>query len=329
MKLSLVIPVLNEEQALPFTLARLRSVLAEMDCEHEIFFVNDGSTDGTSGILAAESAGDRRIKVIHFSRNFGHQAAVTAGLDFATGDAVVIMDADLQDPPELLPAMIALYREGYDVVSPQRISRKGISFFNRKAAELFYRVIGIISDTPVSREVGDFRLLSRPAVMAIRQFRERYRFMRGMVGWLGLREAFVPFERPARVAGESKYPFWKMIRFSWTAITSFSAMPLRMTLALGLVAVGFAFCYLVYALTVALVLKSVVSGWTSLVFLQCLFFGVTLICVGLTGEYVAKIYEQSKGRPLYVVSRALNVSLPVERAGIIVIEPRNDDTIGQ
>jgi dolichol-phosphate mannosyltransferase len=323
-KLSIIIPVFNEEQVIRITLGQLRSVLASMDWDYEIVFIDDGSRDRSIEILAAESALDTRVKVLSFSRNFGHQTAVTAGLDFSSGDAVVVMDSDLQDPPELLPAMVALFREGYDVVSPQRVSRRSDSWFKRSTAGFFYKLMQSLSDTPMPEEVGDFRLLSRGAVAAIRQLREQHRFMRGMVSWLGLREAFVPFERQARAAGKTKYPLWKMLRFSWTAITSFSSAPLRMTVTFGFAAVGVATCYLIYALIAAVFLKATVVGWMSLVFLQCFFFGITLVCVGLIGEYIARIYDESKGRPLYVVSQALNLSHPVGIGRMVVIEPRQD-----
>lgn len=319
MKISLVIPVYNEEQVLPLTLAELRSILAPMECDYEIIFVNDGSRDGSLEILVSESAADTRIKVVNFSRNFGHQTAVTAGLDFASGDAVVVMDCDLQDPPGLLPAMVKLFTEGYDVVSPQRVSRRSDTWFKRTTAALFYSLMRHLADTPMPAQVGDFRLFSHRAVVAIRQLREQHRFMRGMVAWLGLREAFVPFERQPRAAGVTKYPLWKMIRFSWTAVTSFSAAPLRMTVTFGFVAVGLAFAYFIWALIAALVLHTTIVGWTSLVFLQCFFFGSTLICVGLIGEYIARIYEESKGRPLYVVDRALNLSPPLSAKRMILL----------
>lgn len=325
----MIIPVFNEQAVLPLTLGRLRSVLSGIDCSYEIVFVDDGSHDRSFHLLAAESAADSRIKVLGFTRNFGHQTAITAGLDFATGDAVVVMDADLQDPPELLPAMVARYREGYDIVSPQRVSRKTDTWFKRKTAAGFYTLMRALADVNMPPEVGDFRLLSRGAVHALRKLREQHRFMRGIVAWLGLREALIPFEREARAAGTTKYPLWRMLSFSWTAITGFSAMPLRVTVTLGLIAVAVACGYLIYALLEALILKHTVWGWTSLVFLQCFFFGITLICVGLIGEYIARIYEESKDRPLYVVGRTLNLSLPHDISRMVVVEPResSDDSI--
>ena len=307
MLLSLIIPVFNEAESLPLLAAALTRLTPSLDCACEIVLVDDGSQDGSFEILEGLAAADPRIKVIHFSRNFGHQAAITAGLDFVSGDAAVILDADLQDPPELIPRMVELYREGFDVVSAQRVSRDSDSFFKTFSARLFYTVMRNTVDKRIQPEVGDFRLLSRPVIDAIREFREQHRFMRGLIAWLGFKEALLPFHRQARVAGETKYPLGKMIRFAWTAISSFSALPLRLTIAAGLFFTLAGLCYLAYALFQALVLKSVVWGWTSLVCLQVIFSGITLLAIGMVGDYVARIYEEAKGRPLYVVARARNV----------------------
>ncbi len=321
-KVSIIVPVYNEAAALPLLLAALRPVMDRLDCEYELIFVNDGSRDESLSILEREASADSRIKVLSFSRNFGHQAAVTAGIDFSTGDAVIVMDADLQDPPQLLPEMIRLYCEGYDVVSPQRISRRGESWFKRGTASIFYTFMRKMVDERIRPEVGDFRLLSRAAADALRAFREQHRFMRGIIAWLGLKEAVLPFERQARAAGETKYPLSKMIRFSWTAVCSFSALPLRFTMALGVFACAGSFTYLVYALYTALIRKAVVPGWTSIVFLQCFFFGITLICLGLIGDYTARIYDESKRRPLYVVDRAFNVPALPEQVGRVLFLTR-------
>src|SRR5258708_26145181 len=224
MLLSIVIPVYNETESLPALLQTLNSVLPGMNCDYEIVFVDDGSKDNTLGFLTQAAAQDRRIKTVKFRRNVGHEVAVTAGLDFAAGDAVVVMDADLQDPPELLPKMVALYQEGYQVVSAQRTRREGDSLFKRATAAAFYWIMRKMVDPRLQPEVGDFRLFSREAVAAIRAFREQHRFMRGLVAWLGLRETILPFERQPRVAGETKYPLWQMARFAWTALLSFSAL---------------------------------------------------------------------------------------------------------
>jgi dolichol-phosphate mannosyltransferase len=304
-------------------MSSLRPVLDHLNADYEVVFVDDGSQDGSTSILREIAERDRRVKVITFPRNFGHQAAISAGLDFAAGDAVIIMDADLQDPPDLLPRMLELFQEGYDVVSPQRRSRRGDSFFKRITAALFYWLMRHMVDKRLPDEVGDFRLLSRRAVSAIRQFREQHRFMRGMVAWLGLKEALLPFERQPRAAGETKYPLRKMLLFSWTAISSFSAFPLRICTFVGMCASSAGLLYVLYALYAAFLRKTVVPGWTSLVFLQCLFFGVTLLSLGLVGDYIARIYEESKNRPLYVVSQAVNVDVGAHSIARAIILPEH------
>jgi len=319
MLLSLIIPIYDEEEALPYLLAALNKALAEIDCEHEIIFVDDGSRDGSLTFLRS-AVHDPSIKVLSFSRNFGHQAAITAGLDFACGDAIAVMDADLQDPPEILKEMVARYQEGYDVVSAQRAFRGSDTIVKRFTAAAFYWVMRHFVDRRLVPEVGDFRMFSRPALMAIRAFREQHRFMRGLVAWLGLREAIIPFERKSRVAGKTKYPIVRMLRFSWTAISSFSALPLRLSMALGLLFSLAGIGYLLYTLYVVYVKGNAVQGWASVVVLQCLFSGVTLFVLGLVGDYVAKIFEESKRRPLYVVDRTYNIdseSRPVERAVVL------------
>lgn len=310
MLLSLVIPVYNEEEALPHLLSAVRPVLRSLDCEHEIIFVDDGSNDGSRRLLIELSKEDQAIKVLGFSRNFGHQMAITAGLDIAAGDAVVVMDADLQDPPELLPDMLALYRQGFDVVSPQRVKRdEGV--LKRLTAALFYELMRRAVDSRLQPQVGDFRLFSRTAVSALRGFRERHRFVRGLVGWLGLKEAILPYHRPGRIAGTTKYPAWKMMRFAWTAISSFSALPLNLSLAAGLLmSFAGAMCSLC-VLYETVVSQTTVPGFISTLCLQLLFSGVTLTAVGFVGDYVARIYEEIKSRPLYVVNEALNL-LPVD-----------------
>lgn len=323
MLLSLVIPVYNEVEALPVLLATVRSVMAASDLDYEILFVDDGSADGSVDLLKEAASEDPHIKALFFSRNFGHQAAITAGLDMATGDAVAVMDADLQDPPDLLPEMVSLVQQGYDVVSPQRVTRSGEGLFKRKSATFFYWLIRKMVDERVPAEVGDFRMFSRRAIAAMRQLREQHRFMRGMVAWLGLREIIIPFHRRARVAGQTKYPTWKMLRFAWTAISSFSALPLRLSIFLGLLTTACGIGYGAYSVFAALVLNMTVPGWTSLICLNIVFSGTTMIAVGLVGEYVARLYEEAKGRPLYVVSETANLS--IEEAPIVkgMVLPRD------
>jgi len=318
MLLSVVIPVFNEAMTLPIMLERLAKALSELDWE--VVFVNDGSTDSSLEVLQLAAMMDGRVKVLSFPRNFGHQAAITAGLDFAQGDAVVVMDADLQDPPEILPQMLSLLQKGYDVVSPQRVSREGDTFFKRWTAAIFYRLMASMADGHLTADVGDFRLFSRRAVLAIRSFREQHRFMRGLVGWLGLKEAVMPFERQPRAAGETKYPLIKMLRFAWTAISSFSALPLRLSTAAGVLLSCGGFLYLFRVVYLALWTKETVPGWASVVVLQCIFSGIILLALGMIGDYVARNYEESKGRPLYIVTDAFNLQPPdngVPRASIL------------
>jgi dolichol-phosphate mannosyltransferase len=307
MLLSVVIPVLNEAQVVPLLLERLRDTLREV--VWEVIFVDDGSTDATPNILAREALKDERVKLLRFSRNFGHQAAVTAGLDFANGDAVVVMDADLQDPPELLPRMLDMYERGYDIVSPRRNSREGETPFKRWTSKLYYRVLSRIADQPLSPDIGDFRLFSRRAVLAIRSLREQHRYIRGMVAWLGLREVVIPFDRKARAAGNTNYPFLKMLRFAWTGVTSFSAFPLRISIAAGCALSAVGFFYFLRVMYLALWTRTLVPGWASVVALQCVFSGMILLALGAIGDYVARSYEEAKERPLYVVTEVRNVGL--------------------
>ncbi|HEX4565066.1 MAG TPA: glycosyltransferase family 2 protein [Vicinamibacterales bacterium] len=321
MLLSLVIPLFNEEAVLPLLVERLEMVLKRLDCDTEVIFVDDGSRDGTLALMQQLAGRDPRYRGLSFSRNFGHQAAITAGLDVASGDAVVMMDADLQDPPEILARMLQFYREGYDVVSAQRVGRDGDSWWKRTSASAFYWIMRKTVDERVVPEVGDFRLLSSAVVRALRQFREQHRFMRGLIAWLGFREAVVPFERGPRAAGSTKYPTLKMAAFAWTAITSFSALPLRIGVLAGLFMTLLGAVYFVYALYRELIAHATVPGWTSLVFLQIFFSGATLLSIGLMGEYLARIYDESKRRPLYIVRDALNlpaVDESVDRAVVVV-----------
>lgn len=298
MLLSIVIPVLNEAETLHSLLARLRESLHNIDWE--VLFADDASTDATALIIEHAAASDPHISMIRFSRNFGHQAAVTAGLDFAHGDTVVVMDADLQDLPELLPRLPELFHQGYDVVSPQRTSREAETFFKRWTAKLFYRAVPRMTDRRLTPDVGDFRLFSRKAVLAIRSLREQHRYMRGLAAWLGLKEAVVPFEHQARAGGRTKYSLAKMLRFGWTAISSFSTLPLRISVTAGCLLSFLGFVYLLRVVYLTLWTKTLVPGWASVVALQCTFSGMILLALRVIGDYVACIYEESKNRPLYV-----------------------------
>jgi polyisoprenyl-phosphate glycosyltransferase len=319
-----VVPIYNEVEVLPSLLTAIGGAMAGTPHRYELILVDDGSVDGTTEALKEAAAADPHIKVLFFSRNFGHQAAITAGLDFASGDAAVVIDADLQDPPELFPEMVALLEQGYDVVSAQRLTRSGDGIVKRYTARLFYWIIRKTVDKRIQPEVGDFRMFSRRAIVALRQLREQHRFMRGMVAWLGLKEAILPYHRKPRLAGTTKYPMWKMVRFAWTAISSFSALPLRLSVFFGLFVAGCGFCYAGYSVFAALVLKETVPGWTSLVVLNIIFSGATLIAVGLVGEYVSRIYEEAKGRPLYVISDSANVRLAEPHIAKAVILPPDE-----
>jgi polyisoprenyl-phosphate glycosyltransferase len=306
--LSLVIPIFNEEEVLPLLVARITDLLSQTGCATEVLLVDDGSSDRTIFALRALAESDSQFKVIALARNFGHQIAATAGLDFARGDAVVLMDADLQDPPELVLEMIQKYEEGYDVVYARRISRENESIFKRASAWLFYRGMRLMSGQDLPVDTGDFRLMSRRCVDALNSMRETHRFLRGMVTWVGFSQTAVDFVRPGRAAGTTKYPLTKMIRFAWTAALMFSAAPLRVSFVAGTLLFGIGVWYALFALFTLLTGGYLVPGWTSLIMISCLGSGVNLLAIGVVGEYVAKIFEQIKERPLYLIGERVNVA---------------------
>ncbi len=324
MLLSIVLPVYNEQEVLPALLEVLPAVLKKIGCDYELIFIDDGSRDATRSILNKAAELDSRVKVLGFSRNFGQQAAITAGLDFSNGDAVVVMDADLQDPPELLESMIDQFKQGFDVVSTQRIARDGESVFKKVTASAFYSLMQKAVDERLPPQCGDFRLFSRGAVQAIRKFREQHRFMRGLVAWLGLRETIIRFHRPARAAGETKYSPIKLFKLAWTAISSFSAMPLKACLFAGLMITLFGIGYSFYAIYAAIFVMTTAPGWSSLVCFQLLFNGATLTAVGLVGDYVGRIYDESKQRPLYVLGDSVNIQTSGCAHRVVWINPPDD-----
>lgn len=303
---SLVIPMYNEEETVPFLCSRVTQFIDSLPCAAEVLLVDDGSSDRTLPAIHEWARRDERIHVIALSRNFGHQAAATAGLDRASGDAIVLMDADLQDPPELIHDMLVEYQRGYAVVYAQRAHRLGDSFFKRATAWIFYRLMRKLVYPGLPHDTGDYRLVSRPCLEALKQMRETHRFLRGMVAWVGFPQTAVRFERQARVAGQTKYPLRKMLRFAWTAATSFSPTPLRLTFALGLFVAVLGAGAGIYAVVALFAGMYVVVGWTSLMATSCLIGSAMLICIGILGEYVAKIYEEAKGRPLYIVDEAVS-----------------------
>jgi glycosyltransferase involved in cell wall biosynthesis len=309
--LSLVIPMYNEGPVVPHLRRAVDQFMAEVRREAEVILVNDGSTDSTLSQIVAWANEDRRIKVVNLSRNFGHQSASTAGLDYANGDAVALLDADLQDPLAVVHRMIERYTEGYDVVYGQRVARQGENPFKRVTAWLFYRLMShlVYKDLPV--DTGDFRLISRNCLNGLRHLRESHRFLRGMVAWVGYPQIGVPYERAKRVAGETNYPLRKMLRFGWTAATSFSALPLRASIWLGLLATLIGFEEAVRATLAHIFHWYAVPGWSSLTVLVSLLGGATLMSIGIVGDYIGKIYEQTKNRPLYLVAQTVNLEPPI------------------
>jgi polyisoprenyl-phosphate glycosyltransferase len=307
--LSIVVPMYNEELVIAHLRSALTQFISELQQQAEVILVNDGSKDSTLSQIVAWAYEDPRVKVINLSRNFGHQNAATAGFDFARGDAVVLMDADLQDPLMTIHEMIARYCEGYDVVYGQRVNRAGESGFKRATAWFFYRVMRsfVYKDLPV--DSGDFRLISSDCMAGLRQLRETHRFLRGMVAWVGYSQIGVKYERAARVAGETKYPLRKMVSFAWTAATSFSPLLLRASILFGMVSILIGVEEAIRAILAHILHWYAVPGWSSVIVLVSFLGGVTLMCIGISGEYIGKIYEQSKGRPLYLVARTINVDL--------------------
>ncbi len=294
--LSVVVPMYNEEEVIEVTYGRLRSVLDKLGETYEIVFVNDGSRDRTADIVRSLCAEDRRVKLVEFSRNFGHQIAVTAGMDHASGRTVVLIDADLQDPPEL----------GYDVVYGRRIERKGESLFKKMTAAAFYRLLRSMTSVNIPVDTGDFRLMDRKVCDALTSMRERSRFIRGMVSWAGFKQTSVDYVRDERFAGETKYPLKKMIRLSLDAMTSFSTKPLKIASVLGFVLSAVGFVYLFVVLYQRLFTDTTQQGWTSMIAISLLFHGITLMLLGVLGEYIGRTYEEAKGRPLYLVAEAVN-----------------------
>jgi polyisoprenyl-phosphate glycosyltransferase len=304
--ISIVVPCFNEQEVLRETNRRLLAVLQQLPLKFEILYVDDGSTDATPDILREFQALDERIRVVRFSRNFGHQLAITAGLEHASGDAVAVIDADLQDPPEVLANFVAKWMDGFDVVYGVRAEREGETAFKRGTAKLFYRVMGKLSDTEIPVDTGDFRLMSRQVVDALLAMPERDRFVRGMVSWLGFSQAAIAYRREARAAGVTKFSLFKMMRFATDGVVSFSTLPLRLATWVGFAASGIAILgILITVIERLLGVEGLVKGWASLLVAILFLGGVQLICMGIIGEYVGRIYGESKRRPLYVVKERM------------------------
>jgi glycosyltransferase involved in cell wall biosynthesis len=300
-ELSVVLPVFNESENLPELRERLTKVLDATRLSWEIVFVDDGSRDASFETMSRYAAEDPRLVVVRFSRNFGHQMALTAGVDAARGRVIAVMDADLQDPPELLPEMLKKVDEGYEVVYAVRTAREGETAFKKGTAHAFYRLMRRWTNVEIPVDVGDFRLMGPRAVAAFRRLRERHRFIRGMTAWVGFRQVGVPYVRPPRTRGETKWPLRKMLRFATDALTSFSYVPLQLSSWLGFAVSLFAFFYIAVVLVLKL-LRINIPGWTTLMVFILLLGGVQLIMIGVLGEYLGRIYEEVKHRPLYLVS---------------------------
>lgn len=314
--LSIVVPCYNEEEVLAETLRRLSETAETLEARGlkvELVFVDDGSRDRTRELLRCYAASDRRVRMLGFARNFGHQLAVTAGIDAARGDAVVLIDADLQDPPEVIAEMVDRWEEGFDVVYGTRTDRPGESRFKLATARVFYRVLNRLSDVPIPLDTGDFRLMSRNVVEVLKSMPEQDRFVRGMVSWVGFNQIALPYRRDKRFAGESKYPLRKMVRFATDGILSFSAKPLQLSVTLGVLSSLLAMLVIVYSLAMRLFTQEWVPGWTALMIAVLFLGGVQLICVGILGEYIGRIYREVKRRPLYIVQET--------RDGTTVVRP--------
>jgi len=315
-QLSVVVPCMNEELVIAETARRLIAVFESVELRFELVFVDDGSKDKTPSVLRELQAADPRIRVVRLSRNFGHQIAITAGLEHASGDAVAVIDADLQDPPEVLLEFVDKWLEGFDVVYGVRTIRDGETAFKRGTAKVFYRIIGKLSDTEIPLDTGDFRLMDRKVVDALLSMPERDRFVRGMVSWLGFSQVGVPYRRCARFAGETKYPLLKMLKFATDGIVSFSILPLRVATWLGFLASGISLLGIgVVLLERYFHVLGLVRGWSSTVIAVLFIGGVQLVCMGIIGEYVGRIYGESKRRPLYIVRERMGFdSKPSEGA---------------
>lgn len=300
-KISIVVPMYNEQEVAKEFYNRTTSVLTKLiEYDYEIIVVNDGSRDKTLEILLSLVREDEHVKVINFSRNFGHQAAITAGIENATGDAIITIDADLQDPPEIIVDMIREYEKGYDIVYAKRKSRKKDTFFKRETAKLYYKILNKLSDIKIPENVGDFRLISKRVQEVFIKLPEKDRYVRGMFAWMGFNQTMVEFDRASRYAGKTKYPLSKMIKLALSGIVGFSTKPLRIIFKLGLATTFISFILMIYAIVMK-ILGSVENGWSSIMVAITFIGGIQLLSLGIVAEYIAKIYGEVKERPVYII----------------------------
>ena len=301
MEISVIVPSFNEEKNVPLIYERLTSTLSQISDDYEIIFVNDCSKDNTLEVIKQLSKKDSHVKYISFSRNFGHQIAVSAGLDLCKGEAVVIIDADLQDPPELILEMYKKYKEGYKVVYAKRKSREGETWFKKITAKLFYRFLAAMTSIEIPVDVGDFRLIDKVVVKHLKNMPEKSKYLRGQISWIGYKQTFVEYHRDARLYGKTNYPLKKMIRLAFDGITAFSDKPLKMASAIGIISAIISLLAIIYALLSHFIFDSAVSGWTSLIISVLFIGGVQLITIGIIGEYIARINNDVRNRPLYII----------------------------
>ena len=309
-KISLVIPMYYEEKVANKCYEKVSNVLKSLEdkYDHEIIFVNDGSKDKTLDILEEIAKKDTKVKIISFSRNFGNQAAVTAGLKEVTGDAIVIIDADLQDPPELIPEMLELWEQGNEVIYGKRKTRKGESAFKLLTAKMFYKTLNALSDVEIPKDTGDFRLVDRKVVDVVNNLPEHNKFLRGLFSWVGFKQKAYEYERQERFAGETKYPLKKMLKLASDGIISFSNKPIKMVGALGIISIIISVIILIYALiSYIFKLNELSAGWTSLMVAITFFAGVQLLSLWVISEYIGRIYDEAKGRPQYIVDKKINI----------------------
>lgn len=298
---SIIAPIYNELTNIPELYRRVKEVLETTGEAWEMIMVDDGSTDGSGAKILELAEQDERVRPVIFARNFGHQIAVTAGLDYSRGKAVTIIDADLQDPPEVILELIAKWREGFEVVYAVRAEREGESWFKLFTASLFYRMIAAITDVKIPLDTGDFRLLDQKVVKVMQQMRERHRFLRGMSAWVGFRQVGIPYKRAARLSGQTKYPFRKMFRLAWNAITGFSYVPLQIATYLGFISAGLSILVIPVVVIMRLAGSQAFFGQASSLIAVLFLGGVQLISLGILGEYIGRLYDEAKGRPLYIV----------------------------
>lgn len=308
-KVSVVIPMYYEEDVAQECYNRVVKVLKSIkDYEYEIVFVNDGSKDKTLEILENISKKDSNIKIISFSRNFGHQAAVTAGIKYVTGDAIVIIDADLQDPPELIPEMLKLWEQGNEVIYGKRKTRKGESKFKLLTAKMFYKTLNALSDVEIPKDTGDFRLVDRKVIDVVNSMPEHNKFLRGLFSWVGFKQTAYEYERKERFAGKTKYPLKKMLKLAGDGIISFSTKPLKLVGGLGIISIVISLIILIYSLVSYIFeLNNLTPGWTSIMVAITLFSGVQLLSIWVISEYIARIYDETKNRPQYIIDRTINI----------------------